>query len=133
MMWAFSSSDANKAHRAREQFLNALKLRAPESADYGSCEVIFGELVGNVVRHAPGHIRIVLDWNGDRALLSVEDSGASFHFDPALPANPFAENGRGLYLVSALAGHIDIEAFPQGKTIRVTLPLWARTAQMRSL
>jgi anti-sigma regulatory factor (Ser/Thr protein kinase) len=126
MIWAFSSSDAKKAHHAREQFLSALKLQTA-APDLASCELIFGELIGNVVRHAPGRIRIVLDWSGNQARLCVEDTGPSFDFDPALPANPLEEHGRGLYIVRALAGHIDIEAFPKGKSIRVTLPAWARS------
>jgi anti-sigma regulatory factor (Ser/Thr protein kinase) len=102
MKWAFASEDAEKAHHARDQFMTALRLRAP-NADYTACEMIFGELVGNVVRHAPGQIRILLDWTGDEALLYVEDGGASFNFNPHLPLDPLAESGRGLYLVSALA------------------------------
>ncbi len=123
MVWAFSSSDANGAHEAREQFLNVLKQCAPAAADYSSCELIFGELVGNVVQHAPGRIQISLDWTGEQALLCVEDSGSLFHFDPALPADPLAETGRGLYIVSALAGAINIKQVPGGKVIRVILPL----------
>jgi anti-sigma regulatory factor (Ser/Thr protein kinase) len=127
MMWAFSSADASKAQRAREQFVSALKLRGAVRGDYGACEAIFGELVGNVVRHAPGPIRIVLDWNGDDAVLCVEDSGPVFHFDPSLPVDPLAETGRGLFLVTALAQHVDIEPFPNdGKVIRVVLPIHAR-------
>lgn len=128
VIWAFSSSDANKAHRAREQFVGALKLRASPEADYSACELVFGELVGNVVRHAPGPIRIVLDWSGAQAILCVEDSGPLFRFDPTLPADPFAESGRGLYMVNTLAGKIDVEAFPEGKSVRVILPLNARAA-----
>lgn len=121
-MWAFASADANKAHHAREQFMNALRLRATH-ADYTACETIFGELVGNVVRHAPGRIRILLDWTGNEAFLRVEDCGAAFVFDPHLPVDPLAESGRGLFLVSALAGGIDIEPLPSGKAVRVLLPV----------
>jgi anti-sigma regulatory factor (Ser/Thr protein kinase) len=123
VIWAFSSSDGAKAHRAREQFLDALRLRTPQAADCAACETIFGELVSNAVRHAPGAIRVALDWNGNKAILCVEDSGPVFDYDPALPVNVFAENGRGLYLIRALAGDIDIERFAEGKAIRVVLPV----------
>lgn len=123
MMWAYSAADASMAQTAREQFINALKLNASPGADYGACELIFGEIVGNVVRHAPGRISIVLNWAGDRAVLCVEDSGAMFQFDPSLPLDLLSETGRGLYLVSALGGRIDLAPMPHGKAVRVALPV----------
>ncbi len=127
MLWTFSSSDAKRATRAREQFLSALKLKGESDGDYNACETIFGELIGNVVRHAPGSIRVVLDWNYDEAILCVEDHGPVFQFNPSLPVNPLAESGRGLFLVSALAEHIDIEPIlNNGKTVRVVLPIRPR-------
>lgn len=89
-----------------------------------------GELIGNVVRHAPGNIEVRLDWTSDEAILSVRDSGRSFEFNPNLPQDPFAETGRGLYIVCALAEHFDM-SFDNGsgKVIRVVLPVSRRAAE----
>lgn len=124
MIWTFSSADARKAYRARETFVAALKIRAPKGTDYGACEAIFGELIGNVVRHAPGPIEVRLDWTQERALLSVRDSGDLFDFDPHLPHDPMAENGRGLFIISRLVDAFHVERFGgNGKVVKVALPL----------
>lgn len=127
MIWSFSSADARNAQRARTDFINALRIRGGKGADYSACETIFGELIGNVVRHAAGPIEVRLDWLADEAVLSVRDWGSAFDFDPKLPRDPLAETGRGLYIICALAEHLDIEpANDRGKVIRAVLPLAAR-------
>lgn len=123
------SENARNAHRARAGFVAALKIRGAKDTDYSACEMIFGELVGNVVRHAAGAIEVRLEWFSDEAVLSVRDSGKMFEFDPMLPRDPLQENGRGLYIVCALAEHFDMEsAAGGGKTVRVILPVVPRSS-----
>ena len=66
---------------------------------------MFGELVGNVVRHAPGPIEIELTFKDEQAVLAVRDRGIGFvSASDELPLDPYTESGRGLFLVHAFAG-----------------------------
>lgn len=107
--WAFDAENAQAAHQARSQLVAYLRQRAGEAADICAAELVFGELVGNVVRHAPGPIEVHVDWSGPRATLHVIDRGRGFLRDPSLPADMLSESGRGLYIVSRLTGELRIE------------------------
>lgn len=107
--WAFDAENAQAAHDARSQLVAHLREHAGDHADTGAAELVFGELVGNVVRHAPGPIEVHLEWTGPRATLHVIDRGRGFLRDPSLPSDPLSESGRGLYIVSQLTGALRIE------------------------
>ena len=66
-------------------------------------EHAFGELLGNVVRHAPGPVDIELVWQAGIPSLSVSDRGDS-RFDPGGRLAPpiLAECGRGLVMLGEL-------------------------------
>ncbi|MEA2663383.1 MAG: hypothetical protein QOI11_327 [Candidatus Eremiobacteraeota bacterium] len=100
--WAFDARDAVAAHRARHEFAAEIVARAGSDADALTSELVFGELVGNVVRHADGTVKVILDWTGSAPVLHVIDDGPGFQHNPKLPADLLAESGRGLFLVSAL-------------------------------
>ncbi|HEY4442239.1 MAG TPA: SpoIIE family protein phosphatase, partial [Candidatus Elarobacter sp.] len=73
--WIFHSHDAMRAEGARFQFVERLRELATAESDLASAELIFGELIGNVVRHGPGAIDVDLEWEGERAVLHVMDRG----------------------------------------------------------
>ncbi len=81
-----------------------------------SSALAFGELLANVVRHAPGLVRVLASTEGDGiAQLIVDDSGAGFvPVDRAL--DPHAETGRGLGLVRGVADGVRIERTSRGGT-----------------
>lgn len=89
-------------------------------------ELIFGELIGNVVRHAPGEIFVRLDWTTEHPVLTVIDTGNGFEYDPHLPRDMMAEGGRGLFIVSELASAVDISRNDRGTNASVTLPYTRR-------
>ena len=102
--WRFSSDDARSAHDARGAFTMYLRRRELDGRTIAVAEVVFGELVANVVRHAPGPIEVELAWDATTPVLLVRDRGPAFA--PAaftLPADALAEGGRGLYLVATEA------------------------------
>lgn len=101
--WAFDARDAMSAHGARSSFLAALRAEGDRDGDYIGSEVIFGELIGNVVRHAPGPIDVTLDWSEPEPVLHVIDRGPGFTREPQLPADVLAESGRGLFIIDTLA------------------------------
>jgi len=126
--WSFDAEDAMAAHGARSSFVEHLRARAGEG-DLASAELIFGELIGNVVRYAPGPIDVGLEWNEDRPVLHVLDRGPSFDLAATLPEDVLSENGRGLFIVAALGEGLRAEALPgRGNHVRVGLPVRRRTA-----
>ena len=125
MRWHFEASDARAAYTMRDDFFRTLRSACnPTSEELSTCGVIFAELVGNAVRHAPGPLSLALEFKDDAAILHVIDKGPGFNFHPALPRDLWAECGRGLYLVSKLARKVTGEPIPGlGSHIIVTLPV----------
>ncbi|HEX3462983.1 MAG TPA: ATP-binding SpoIIE family protein phosphatase, partial [Candidatus Elarobacter sp.] len=122
--WNFDSEDALAAHSARSAFVAALAREASEDSDLGAAELIFGELVGNVVRYAPGPIEIDLDWNHEEAVLHVLDRGGGFDLRSTLPDDIMSERGRGLYIISVLGSGLRADRLPvRGNHVRVALPV----------
>jgi anti-sigma regulatory factor (Ser/Thr protein kinase) len=102
--WIFDSEDARRAHAARHSFVQALRDAGLRRKPLDAAELVFGELLGNVVRFAPGPVEIVLNWTHTAApVLHVLDRGPGFTFAPKLPVDLLSERGRGLYIVWSLA------------------------------
>jgi anti-sigma regulatory factor (Ser/Thr protein kinase) len=77
-------------------------------------ELIVAELLGNVVRYASGRVDLILDYSADVPVIHLIDSGTGFEHNPRLPADAYAENGRGLYIVAELAREFTIARAPGG-------------------
>lgn len=107
----------------RHEFMDLLRARG--TGDFVAAELVWGELVGNAVRHAPGPIDVQLDWKDDNPVLTVHDDGESFQPDKiSLPADPLSEHGRGLYIVRALALSLRVEDIAgDGNEVTVRLPV----------
>lgn len=127
--WAFSAPDAAEAQGARSSLMEHLRAHARPDSDFGSAEVIAGELFGNVVRYAPGPIDVVLEWDDASPTLHVYDRGPAFDIAGQLPGDIMAENGRGLYLVTLLAKAWGLEPLPgRGNHIEAVLPVERATS-----
>lgn len=109
MRWRFEAADAGKAYSVRFDLLAHLQAHAAAGSDLEAAALIFGELVGNVVRHAPGPISLELFWDGDTAVLRVIDKGPGFDWNgaAALP-ELFAESGRGLFIAHNAARRLRV-------------------------
>lgn len=125
MRWQFQASDARAAYSMRNDFFTKLReLCVLDEEQFATCGVIFAELVGNAVRHAPGSLSVSLEQRGDEVVLHVIDKGHGFDYAPHLPNDLWAESGRGLFLVSMLARHVEVERVPGlGSHVAVTLPI----------
>ncbi|MDB5069431.1 MAG: multi-sensor signal transduction histidine kinase [Candidatus Eremiobacteraeota bacterium] len=125
--WAFESADALAAQSVRSSFVAALAREASADSDLGAAELIFGELIGNVVRYAPGAIDIDLEWIGAVPVLHVLDRGGGFDLRSTLPEDVMSERGRGLYIVSVLGTDLRADRLPgRGNHVRVVLPVRRR-------
>lgn len=133
--WRFHADHARAANDARRSFIGHLRTEASPRSEFDAAEVIFGELVANVVRHAPGPIDIALEWVDGFAILHVTDRGNGFTFQPRRRADIFMEAGRGLWLVDQFGGTIEVERIAgYGTHVRVALPVQraGETARERS-
>lgn len=99
---AFHTSDREAVSAARVAFAQAVANRGGSFEDIAAAELVFGELVSNTVRYAPGEIEIVVDWSGAEPVLHVMDNGRGFKHIAILPPDVLSESGRGLFIVSAL-------------------------------
>ncbi len=107
--WSFEAENARAAQDARAQFVRYLRRHVQDEGDIAMAELVFGELVGNVVRHAPGAIDVAFEWLDDRAVLHVIDRGRSFDLTQALPRDVLSETGRGLFIVGKLTRMLRVE------------------------
>jgi len=125
LRWQFEAADVRSAYAMRDEFFQSLlNLCRPSEEDLVSCGVIFAELIGNAVRHAPGPLSVSLELRDGAPVLHVIDRGPGFSFEPRLPANIWSETGRGLYLISKLAHKVEVERLPGlGSHVVVTLPV----------
>ena len=122
--WTFDALDATRAQGARAALVRHLREEGAPDSDYSAAEVIFGELVSNVVRYAPGPIDIDLEWNDDSPTLHVLDRGEHFALAATLPYDSLSENGRGLFIVQTLGGALKVAHLPRrGNHVSVKLPV----------
>ncbi len=109
ILWQYKSRNALDALHQRNKLLHALRQHVGWLVDELAARFIFTELVTNVADHAFGPIAISLECDGESVLLKVVDRGLGFAFDPKLPVDPFAVDGRGSFLVSHFASDVEIE------------------------
>jgi anti-sigma regulatory factor (Ser/Thr protein kinase) len=106
--WAFDTKDVSAAHGARHSFVATLRDAGLRADRLDTAELVFGELLGNVVRFAPGPIEIMFDWSEPAPVLHVLDRGPGFTLVPKLPSDLLSERGRGLYIVWSLTDDFNV-------------------------
>jgi anti-sigma regulatory factor (Ser/Thr protein kinase) len=112
--WSIHTDDGRSVGASRRAFLAALMDHGAASEDVGLAEIVFGELVSNAVRYAPGPIEVIVDWSGPDPVLHVLDSGPGFHHIAIAPPDPLSESGRGLFIVSSLTHDFRVSTEPAG-------------------
>jgi anti-sigma regulatory factor (Ser/Thr protein kinase) len=120
--WRFETLDADVLQELRQEF-RALLLGRMGSDELIAAELVLGELIGNAVRHAPGPVDIVMDLHDEQSpVLHMLDEGPGLSLSTTLPADPFSESGRGLYIVSELARTFAVtRRTPRGTHARAVL------------
>ena len=100
--WSIHTDNVQQVGASRRSFADAFRRHGATLDDVAMAEVVFGELVGNAVRYAPGPVEVIADWSGPDPVLHVVDSGPGFRHISILPPDLLSESGRGLFIVSAL-------------------------------
>ena len=107
--WVFDTEDHATAQRSRAVFASALGDGGMLDEDVFTSELIFGELLSNTVRYAPGPVEVVLDWSeASTAILHFLDSGPGFVLMPRLPSDLLSERGRGLFLIWSMSEDFNV-------------------------
>jgi anti-sigma regulatory factor (Ser/Thr protein kinase) len=113
--------DSESVRRVRSAVVAALQHSGLSEVAVFDAELVLGELLGNVVRHAPPIADVRLDLRGPAPLLFVLDRGPGCRKLPDTPDHG-QEWGRGLYLTSQLVADLAIDDRAGGGTeIRATL------------
>ncbi len=76
--WTFETENALAAQDARSEFISYLRDHIDDDAAIDQAELVFGELMGNVVRHAPGPVSVYVDWCGKDPGVHVSVRGPAF-------------------------------------------------------
>lgn len=125
--WCFDVGDAAVAYAIKRDLLASIVETAhPDETELHACELIVAELIANAVRHAPGPLSLSLSSDKNGVFLHFIDEGPGFDFRATLPDDVWSENGRGLFLIAALAAAVTVTRLPGfGSYICVKLPLRA--------
>ncbi len=120
--WSFGSLDPTGLSQMRREFRALLIGYGLGETQLETAELVLGELAGNVVRHAPGAVDIVLDHTAGEIVLHVIDEGPGFERAPMLPIDMMSESGRGLFIVSQLTREFSVtKRHPRGSHARAVL------------
>jgi signal transduction histidine kinase len=125
--WYLSIPDSTRALHWRADFVDYLK-SCGASGDLEAAELIFGEIVGNAIIHAPGSIEVCVEWVAGRAKLHVRDDGPPLDAAAIMgTAGVYDDHGRGLSIVRELSpAAIASITYSDGKAISAELPVGLR-------
>ena len=88
--WRFESAAEIYSSTMHTELMALLRREGAADSDFDAAELIYGELVSNLIRHARGKVTVRLDWSGESPTLSVCDEGHYIAPAISLPSDPFA-------------------------------------------
>ena len=123
--WTYDSRDPHAATALRRDIAAFLRLYSTREDDLYLAEIVVGEALANTVEHAPGSVRVDVNWTQTHPVVTVADCGPGMaDASLALPSDPLSETGRGIYLIESLAKEVSVErSHVAGTTLRIVLPL----------
>jgi anti-sigma regulatory factor (Ser/Thr protein kinase) len=112
--WSFDARDAVAARDVRAELVSELQRVPLTDAGVANAELVFAELLGNVVRYAAKWVDVTLDASGALPVLHILDGGPGFRYSPRLPLDVLSERGRGLFIVAQLTEEFHVTKRPHG-------------------
>ncbi len=127
--WYFETDCPRDALAGRHLLERYLSDHTVEGSDLFPAMLVYGELVSNVVKHAPcGGVRVWLEPQDGKFALCIKDGGRGFadkHF--AREPDDRSESGRGLFIVQQVCEDVSFGRRDRdGFTVRAVLPLSRR-------
>jgi anti-sigma regulatory factor (Ser/Thr protein kinase) len=127
--WYFETDCARDALAGRPLLERYLSDHTREGSDLFPASLVYGELVANVIKHAPkGGVRVWLEPHNEKFALCINDEGKGFS-ERDLHAAPDdrAESGRGLFIVKQVCDELSYKRIASnGFVVRAVLPLHRR-------
>ena len=131
--WAFAVQDWSAATAARQGIVQVLHGYGATAADTTLSELIFSELLGNVVRYGSDHVEFALDISGSAPILHALDRGPGFTYTARLPMDVLSDCGRGLFIVRSLTHDLNVTRRDGGGShARAVLPFAIRARHSES-
>jgi anti-sigma regulatory factor (Ser/Thr protein kinase)/predicted ArsR family transcriptional regulator len=123
--WYFDATDPAAMRALRSDLRRYLERHAEPGSDLDAAEIVAGELLANVTRHAVGPAWVSVDWSKEAPLLAVHDLGPGFELEDVGASPTLSEHGYGLTIVSHLAQKLEVRRKQAGGA-RVTVELPVR-------
>jgi len=131
--WTFEVQDWSAATETRRSIVRVLHEYGATETDTGISELVFSELLGNVVRHGGDDVEFALDMSGDSPVLHALDRGPGFTYSARLPMDILSQTGRGLFIVKSLTHDLNVTRRNDGGShARAVLPFAIRARQAES-
>jgi anti-sigma regulatory factor (Ser/Thr protein kinase) len=127
--WYFETDCARDALAGRQLLERYLSDHTKEGSDLFPATLAFGELVSNVIKHAPsGGVRVWLEPHREKFALCINDAGSGFRpSDMKRKPDDRSESGRGLYIVRQVCEEVSYRRLDSdGFLVRAVLPLHRR-------
>jgi anti-sigma regulatory factor (Ser/Thr protein kinase) len=127
--WYFETDCARDALAGRHLLERYLADHTREGTDLFPASLVYGELVSNVIKHAPsGGVRVWLETYRNAFALCINDSGRGFsERDVHRSPDERAESGRGLFIVRQVCEEVSYGSMDgEGFVVRAVLPVSRR-------
>jgi serine phosphatase RsbU (regulator of sigma subunit)/anti-sigma regulatory factor (Ser/Thr protein kinase) len=132
--WRFAVDNADAAERARHAIIAVLKRYRASAQDTATTELIFSELIANVVRQGGADVEFALDLSAERAVLHALDRGPGYTYLPRLPEDSLNDSGRGLFIVRSSTHDLTVTRRADGGShARAVLPFVLRGHARRAI
>jgi len=121
--WILEGAEARDGMRFRHAFRDYLESYGHPASDFDAAEAVYGELVGNCARHAPGPIRIEFHWEDSRlVVVDTCDRLRTWPFSPDDTSEVCTHHS--FAIVSALSARVHVTRDAGGGTrASVLLPV----------
>jgi anti-sigma regulatory factor (Ser/Thr protein kinase) len=124
--WYFETDSPRDALAGRPLLERYLSDHTLEGSDLFPASLVYGELISNVIKHAPsGGVRVWLEPHDSKYALCINDAGKGFSDrDPHRIPDERAESGRGLFIVHQVCEEVSYRRLDgDGFMVRAVLPL----------